>query len=89
MKLPKMSTGIERTFRPVTPPGTQPMLYREFLLHFIHYYDVDGAKLSSKLDKTIQGRLYKEALANEHSLGGEYMFTFQDGVTRRLISVGA
>jgi hypothetical protein len=87
MKLPKMSTGLERTFRPVTPPGTEPMIYKEFLLHFIHYYDSDGAKLSSKLDKTIPGRLYREAKANERSLDGEYSFTFPDGITRRLISI--
>lgn len=87
MKIPRMSTGLERTFRPVTPYGQQPVIYQEFMLHFLHYYDNDGTKLSSKLDKSIPGRFYKEALANERTLDGEYTFLFPDGVTRRLISI--
>lgn len=81
-----MSTGIERTFRAITPYGAPITLYKEFLLHFIHYYDSDGSKLQTKLDKTIPGQIYREALTHEHSLDGEYTFTFQDGITRRLIA---
>jgi hypothetical protein len=87
IKLPKMSTGIERTFRQATPPGAEPVYYREYILHYIHYYDTDGTKLSSKLDKTIPGMLYRAAKENERSMEGEYTYTFPDGVTRRLIAV--
>lgn len=89
IKIPKMTTGIERVFRRVSPPGVQPEVYREFLLHFIHYMDTDGSKLSSKLDKTIPGMFYREARGNEHSIHGEYEYTFPDGVTRRIIAVPA
>lgn len=86
IKIPRMSTGIERTFKLITNVGQEPALYREFLLHFIHYYDSDGTKLSTKLDKSMPGRVYRVAQNNERSLHGDYEFTFPDGVTRRLIS---
>lgn len=86
--IPKMSTGIERIFRRVSPPGTSPTIYREFMLHFIHYIGPDGTKLSTKLDKTIPGMYYREAAAGEHSLYGEYEYTFpEDGITRRIIAI--
>lgn len=87
IKIPKMTTGIERVFRKVSPPGVQPEIYREFLLHFIHYMDVDGTKLSSKLDKSIPGNYYREAKNNEHSMHGDYTYTFPDGVTRRIVAI--
>jgi hypothetical protein len=43
--------------------------------------------MSSKLDKQIQGKLYKLALGNERSLHGEAEYAFPDGVTRRLVCV--
>lgn len=86
-KLPKMTTGMERIFRRVSPPGQEPVIYQEFLLHYIHYMDKDGSKLSSKLDKSIPGNYYREARGNEHSLYGEYTYTFPDGVTRRIIGL--
>lgn len=88
LPIPKMTTGIERIFRRVTPVGQQPVLYREFMLHFIHYLDKDGSKLSTKLDKTIPGMYYREAGPNEHSLYGEYNYTFpEDGITRHIVAV--
>lgn len=88
LPIPKMSTGIERVFRRVTPHGQTPVLYREFMLHFIHYLDTDGTKLKSKLDKTVPGMYYREAGPNEHSLYGEYTYTFpEDGVTRHIVAI--
>lgn len=86
--IPKMSTGIERMFKVMSPPGLTPVIYQEFLYHFIHKIDPrDGTKLSSKLDKTIPGFFYKEAAQGEHSPYGEHTYTFPDGVTRRLIAL--
>lgn len=83
-----MSTGIERVFRQVSPHGHTPMIFQEFILHFIHKIDPrDGTKLSSKLDKSIPGLYYREAKQNEHSGHGEYTYTFPDGVTRRIIAM--
>lgn len=87
IRIPKMTTGIERVFRRVSPVGQTPELYREFLLHFIHYMDTDGTKLSSKLDKSIPGMFYREAKPHEHSIHGEYEYTFPDGITRRIIAI--
>lgn len=85
---PKMSTGIERIFRQVTPPGRNPVIYQEFMLYMIHTIDPrDGTKLSTKLDKSIPGMYFREAGPTEHSLYGEYTYTFQDGVTRRIIAL--
>lgn len=91
LPIPRMTTGLERVFRKVSPPGQTPEVYREFMLHFIHYLDKDGTKLSSKLDKTIPGGYYREAQPNEHSAyGEEYTYTFpHDGVTRRIICIHA
>lgn len=69
-RTPRMTTGIERTFRP-----THDGLYREVLLHFIHFIDDSGKVVSSKLDKTILGKLYKIADGNERSLHGEVEYT--------------
>jgi hypothetical protein len=88
LKIPKMTTGMERIFRRVSPPGVNPTVYQEFMLHFIHYMDTDGSKLRTKLDKTIPGMYYREAGPNEHSLYGEYTYTFpEDGVSRRIIAI--
>lgn len=85
---PKMTTGMERVFRQVTPPGRTPVIYQEFMLHFVHRIDPqDGTKLSTKLDKSIPGMYYREASPTEHSLYGEYTYTFPDGVTRRIIAL--
>lgn len=85
---PKMTTGVERVFRPVSPYGQQPVIYQEFMLYFIHRIDPsDGTKLSTKLDKSVPGMYFREAGPNEHSLYGEYTYTFQDGVTRRIIAM--
>lgn len=61
----RYSTSIERVFRK-RPDG----LWQEYLNHFVHMTDVSGNK-ASKLDKTMMGRVYKEANANEHSMHGE------------------
>lgn len=85
---PKMSTGLERVFRRVSPHGQTPVIYQEFMLHFLHKIDPrDGTKLSSKLDKSIPGMYYREARPGEHSAHGEYEYTFPDGITRRIIAI--
>jgi hypothetical protein len=81
----KMSTGIEKVFRGIE---NHPGLYREVILHWIHFINEStGEIMSSKLDKQIQGKLYKLALGNERSLHGEAEYAFPDGVTRRLVCV--
>lgn len=90
LKLPqtRMTTGVERIFRRVTPAGQTPVMYQEFMLHFIHFLDTDGTKLRTKLDKSVAGMYYREAGPNEHSLYGEYNYTFpEDGITRHIVAV--
>jgi hypothetical protein len=85
---PKISTGIERVFRRVSPHGQTPVIYREFMLHFLHFMAPDGTKLKTKIDKTVPGSFYREAGPGEHSPYGEYTYTFpEDGITRRIIAV--
>ncbi len=68
-----MTTGVERTFR-----KTFDGLYREIFLHFIHFLDENGNIVSSKLDKSINGKLYKIAEGNERSLYGEVEYKLPD-----------
>jgi len=84
---PRMTTGIERIFRQVSPHGRTPVIYQEFLLHFIHFMAPDGSKLSTKLDKNIPGMYYREAKPDERSLYGDYTYTFPDGTTRRIVAI--
>lgn len=81
----RMTTGVERTFR-----KTFDGLYREVYLHFIHFLDENGNVVSSKLDKAINGRLYKIAEGNERSQYGEVEYKFPDREEAvRLIALGA
>ena len=80
----KMSTSIERVFRK-NPDG----LCREILMHYIHFLSEDGKVISSKLDKQINGRLYKRATLNERSSYGEVEYQFPDeDKPVRLIALG-
>lgn len=80
----RMTTGIERVFRP-----TFDGLYREILLHFVHFIDEEGKTISSKLDKEIPGRLFKIAVAGERSQYGEVEYQFpQDDAPVRLVALG-
>lgn len=80
----RMTTGIERVFRP-----TFDGLYREVLLHWIHFVDDSGNVVSSKLDKTIKGKLFKIATGNERSLYGEVEYKFPDAEKPvRLVALG-
>jgi len=86
--LGRMTTGIERVFRPL-PDG----LYREVLLHWVHYLNESGEKTSSKLQKQIEGQLYiamneDPSKKQYRSIHGEVEYTFPDGTTRRLVAVG-
>jgi len=83
----RMTTGIERVFRAAAPGG---VLYREWLLHWIHFLDDSGNIISSKLDKSIQGQLYRRpAGPQEHSSHGEIWYTFpEDSEPTRLIAAG-
>jgi hypothetical protein len=80
----RMTTGIERTFR-----QTQDGLWREVYLHFIHFINDEGKVISSKLDKTILGKLYKVANGNERSQYGEVEYTLP-GTDKpvRLVALG-
>jgi len=69
----RMTTGVERVFR-----QTFDGLYRELHLHWIHFLNEEGNVVSSKLDKTIKGRLYKIAGENERSLYGEVEYKFPE-----------
>jgi len=85
----RMTTGIERTFRAVPQVGSgqsKTALYREILLHWIYFLDpVTGETTGMKLDKQIEGGLWKEAIGKERSLYGEFTYTFPDGIARRLV----
>lgn len=71
--LGRMSSSVERVFR-----YTQEGLYREVWLHWIHFLDEEGQLKSTKLDKTIQGKLWKIAKPNERSVFGECMHKFPE-----------
>jgi hypothetical protein len=82
----RMTTGIERVFRQM-PDG----LYREVLLHWIHFMDDKGERVSSKIQKQIEGKLYKPIL-NEHddkyrSIHGEVNYELPNGTTIRLVAL--
>ena len=79
-----MTTGIERVFRP-----TFDGLYREILLHWIHFIDEEDKIVSSKLDKSVEGRLYKIATGNERSQYGEVEYKFPNEENPvRLVALG-
>lgn len=80
----RMTTGIERVFR-----ETFDGLYREILLHWIHFLDDNDNIISSKLDKSVKGRLYKRANPEERSQYGELMYKFpNEEEAVRLIALG-
>jgi predicted metal-dependent HD superfamily phosphohydrolase len=77
-----ISTRIERVFR-----KRQDGLWQELINHFIDRADADGNKVT-KLDKSLVGRVYKEAAPYENSLHGEYSWTDPEtGNVIRLISL--
>lgn len=86
----KMTTGIERYFRPLNIANYRgPQIYREIYMHYIHFLNEDGTVQKSKLDKTIEGKFFKEATNNtERSLYGELEYQFPDGSTKRLLALG-
>ena len=80
----RMTTSIERVFKKL-PDG----LCREIHLHFLVFLDDEGKIVSSKLDKSIQGKLYKKAVGNERSMYGEVEYKFPDeDEPVRLIALG-
>jgi len=83
----RMTTGVERVFRP-TPHGDG--LYRELFLHWIHFLDpATSVIISSKLDKTIEGKLFKIAGAGERSPYGEVEYKFPNSEEPvRLVALG-
>ena len=79
----RMTTGIERHFKPL---GNS--IFREIVLHFIIFKDENGEVLSSKLDKTIEGNLYKEA--DQRSLQTnqpKVKYKFPDGTEKILVAL--
>ena len=80
----RMTTGVERVFRP-----TSDGLYREVFLHWIHFMNENSEIVSSKLDKSTKGKLYKIAVGNERSMYGEVEYTFPNAEKSvRLIALG-
>jgi len=86
----RMTTGIERYFRPLRIQGyAGPQIYKEVYMHYIHFLNEDGTVQRSKLDKTTDGKFFKEAVNNtERSMWGEAEYTFPDGNTKRLLALG-
>lgn len=81
----RMTTGIERVFRPMREQG----FYREIYLHWIHFMNESGEVVSSKLDKSIKGKLYRIAKGNERSMYGEVEYKFPNAEEPvRLIALG-
>lgn len=79
----KMNTEVLRSFR-----KTQDGLYREVYMHYLQFLDQEGNVVSSKLDKQIPGRLYKDATdTGERSNCGEVEYEFPNGEVRRLIAL--
>ena len=81
-----MTTGVERVFRPTPDAG----VYQEVLLHFIHFLDGEGNKVSSKLQQQIPGQLYRVVQEGENyrSQYGEVEYTFPTGETKRMVALG-
>lgn len=73
MRTRRMTTSMERVFKKL-PDGN----IREMTLHYIHFLADDGSIASSKLDKTIPGRLYRKATGSERSAYGEVEYQFPD-----------
>lgn len=82
----KMTTGFERFFKPMTFQG-QFLIYQEMLHQYIHFLDDEGNVLSSKLDKIIPGKYYKEANDGERTLDGVISYTFPNGDTKVLVGL--
>lgn len=81
----RMTTGVERVFRPTREPG----FYREIYLHWIHFLNENSEIVSSKLDKSIKGKLYRIAKGNERSMYGEVEYKFPNAEEPvRLIAIG-
>lgn len=59
-------------------------------MHYIHFLSPTDSTIvvKSKLDKMIEGKLYKEAAGDERSLYGECEYTFPSGETKRLVALG-
>jgi len=84
----KMTTGLERVFRPLRIQGYQgTTIYREVFMHYNHVLNEDGTVAKSKLDKMIEGKFFKQANGDERSLYGECEYTFPDGQTKRLVAL--
>lgn len=81
----RMTTGIERFFRPVK--FNEIVIYQEMHHHYIHFLDNEGNITSTKLDKIIPGKYFKEATQKEWSLHGLVEYTFPDGKKRKLIGL--
>jgi hypothetical protein len=77
-----ISTGIERVYK-----KRQDGLWQEIINHYVHMSDKDGLRIT-KLDKSIVGRVFKEATANERSFHGETEWQHPDtGQTIRLVAL--
>lgn len=81
-----MTTGFERFFKPMTYQG-QFIIYQEMMHQYIHFLNDDGVVVSSKLDKIIPGKFYKEAGEGERTLDGLVTYKFPNGETKILIGL--
>ena len=82
----RMTTGIERFFRPVSL--NEIIIFQEMYHHYIHFLDENGNITSSKLDKVMPGKYYREAKEKEWTIHGLVEYTFPDGKKRKLIGLG-
>jgi hypothetical protein len=57
------------------------------LHQYIHFLAEDGTIVSSKLDKIIPGKYFKEAGEGERTLDGVVQYTFPNGDTKILIGL--
>jgi hypothetical protein len=77
----RMTTGVERHFKPVGEG-----LYREVVLYFIIFKDDEGNVISNKLDKTIEGRLFKEVKPTDRMTNQErVLYKFPSGDEKLLV----
>jgi len=84
----KMTTGIERFFKPMTYQEGRYIIYQEMIHQYIHFLDANGMVTSSKLDKVIPGEYYREATnLAEGSMNGVIEYTFPTGEKKRLIGL--
>lgn len=78
----KISTMIEKSYRKV---GEN--LYQEVTTHYLTFIDPATKSMTKKIDRVVEGRLYKEDTEARSTDGEVFHYFEQDGQTRRLIAI--